>query len=47
MRRDWKTIVHELTDYGIPTAIITNGFLFSEETIRDQYAESGKRDAPR
>ena len=35
MRRDWKTIVHELTAYGIRTAIITNGFLFSEETIRD------------
>ncbi|MBQ0011518.1 MAG: radical SAM protein [Clostridiales bacterium] len=35
MRRDWKTIVRELTDYGIRTAIITNGFLFSEETIRD------------
>jgi len=35
MRRDWKTIVKRLTDDGIRVTIITNGFLFGDELIRD------------
>lgn len=34
MRGDWDAIVKSLTDRGIRTAIITNGFLFKEEHIR-------------
>ena len=35
MRRDWKQIVKRLTDNGIRVNIITNGFLFREEQIKD------------
>ena len=35
MRRDWKKIVHELTNCGIRTAIITNGFLFNDDILDD------------
>lgn len=35
MRKDWKIIVNELTAYGIRTAIITNGFLFNDEVLKD------------
>lgn len=35
MRRDWKEIVHELTNCGIRTAIITNGFLFNDGILDD------------
>lgn len=35
MRRDWKKIVHELTNCGIRTAIITNGFLFNDGILDD------------
>lgn len=35
MRNDWKKIVSELTNAGIKTAIITNGFLFNEEILHD------------
>ena len=35
MRRDWKEIVHELTNCGIRTAIITNGFLFNNSILDD------------
>lgn len=35
MRKDWKTIVKELTSYEIRTAIITNGFLFGEGILND------------
>lgn len=35
MRKDWKTIVKELTAYNIRTAIITNGFLFNESILKD------------
>lgn len=35
MRRDWKTIVKHLTGDGIRVTIITNGFLFTDDIIRD------------
>lgn len=35
MRKDWKTIVQELSSYGIRTAIITNGFLFNDDILKD------------
>lgn len=35
MRKDWKTIVNELTACGIRTCIITNGFLFNNEILND------------
>lgn len=35
MRKDWKTIVKELTAYGIRTAVITNGFLFNDNVLED------------
>ncbi len=35
MRRDWRTIVQRLSEYGIRVTIITNGFLFTEDIIRD------------
>lgn len=35
MRKDWKEIVHELTNCGIRTAIITNGFLFNDGILDD------------
>ncbi|MCR5686083.1 MAG: radical SAM protein [Lachnospiraceae bacterium] len=35
MRRDWKEIVTRLTGHGIRVNIITNGFIFREELIRD------------
>lgn len=35
MRKDWKIIVKELTDYNIRTAIITNGFLFNDSILKD------------
>lgn len=35
MRRDWKRIVGELTECGIKTAIITNGFLFNDDILDD------------
>ena len=34
MRSDWSTIVESLTSRGIKTCIITNGFLFKDEHIR-------------
>ena len=40
MRRDWAEIVRALTASGISTAIITNGFDFSEDMI-DQLKEAG------
>ena len=35
MRGDWDTIVKSLTDRGIRTAIITNGFLFGEAVLEE------------
>lgn len=35
IRRDWKQIVGRLTELGIRVAIITNGYLFTPELIRD------------
>ncbi|MCQ2431906.1 MAG: radical SAM protein [Clostridia bacterium] len=35
MRRDWKTIVSELTRRGMSVTIITNGFLFTNALIDD------------
>lgn len=35
MRKDWKQIVIALTDRGINVNIITNGFIFRDELIRD------------
>lgn len=35
MRKDWKTIVAELTAYHIRTAVITNGFLFRDGLLED------------
>ena len=35
MRKDWKQIVRRLTDQGVRVNIITNGFLFRDELIKD------------
>lgn len=35
MRKDWKRIINELTAYGIKTAVITNGFLFNDNILKD------------
>lgn len=35
MRKDWKTIAQRLCGDGIRVTIITNGFLFTEELLRD------------
>ena len=35
MRADWKQIVTRLTGHGIKVNIITNGFLFRDELIKD------------
>ena len=35
MRKDWKQIVQRLTDHGIRVNIITNGYVFNEEIIKD------------
>lgn len=40
MRPDWGVIVRALTSRGIKAAIITNGFLFSEDII-DELKQSG------
>ena len=34
MRPDWAQIINRLTDNGIRTAVITNGFLFGQEHIK-------------
>lgn len=34
MRQDWSQIVRSLTEQGIKTCIITNGFLFDDERLR-------------
>lgn len=34
MRQDWNDIVQEMTNNGISVAIITNGYLFSENVLR-------------
>lgn len=35
MRKDWKQIVQRLTDHGIRVNIITNGYVFNEEIIKN------------
>lgn len=43
MRRDWATIVRNLTDRNVRVTIITNGFLFTEdliETLKEIKVES-------
>lgn len=35
MRRDWKEIAKRLTSLGVRVNLITNGFLFREELIKD------------
>lgn len=37
MRKDWKQIVQRLTGQGVNVNIITNGFIFRDELIKDLY----------